>query len=281
MTPEILTSDAARLTLFRSAPTWDGKRTAAVGKFSCQTAEAGAELLQQAADTLRGEGFAAVLGPMDGTTWNSYRLVIETDGSAPFLMEPQSGASDAAAFERAGFQRISEYFSSRVALAAIDMDAPAADDNLQITPWDGTDPEGHFASVHELSCAAFAQNAYYTPISREAFLGMYMPFVPMLIPDLVLFARNREAKLVGFLFGTPDFAAGPRPDAVILKTYASLQQGAGRALSARFHATARDLGFASAIHALIHDDNQSAARSRLHGAVEFRRYALMGRRLDG
>lgn len=280
MTPEVLTSDAARLSIFRDAPSWLGQRTAGVGKFSCKTAQGGTALLQRAIDMLREEGFAAVIGPMDGTTWNSYRLVIESDASAPFLMEPQSGADDEAAFQAAGFGRISEYFSSRVALAGFEVDAPATGGVLQVTPWDGTDPEGHFTSVYELSCRAFANNAFYTPISREVFLGMYLPFVPMLIPDLVLFARNAQGDLVGFLFGIPNFGSAPRPDSVILKTYASLQQGAGRALSARFHANARSLGFTTAIHALIHNDNQSAARSRLHGATQFRRYALMGRHLD-
>lgn len=164
MTPEVLTSDAARLSIFRDAPSWVGQRTAAVGKFTCKTAQGGMALLQRAIDKLREEGFAAVIGPVDGTTWNSYRLVIESDGSPPFQMEPQSGADDEAAFQGAGFARISEYFSSRVALAGFEVDAPAIGDDLQITPWDGIDPEGHFTSVYELSCR-FSPTTPSTPRS--------------------------------------------------------------------------------------------------------------------
>ena len=46
-----------------------------------------------------------------------------------------------------------------------------------------------------------------------------------------------------------------------------------------FWGNAKALGFETAIHALMHDDNLSAVRSGLNGADVFRRYALMGRAL--
>jgi len=69
------TADGARATLYRDAPTWDGARTAALGDFRCNDAAAGAALLVGVADDLQAEGFQAVVGPMDGNTWNAYRLV--------------------------------------------------------------------------------------------------------------------------------------------------------------------------------------------------------------
>lgn len=41
------------------------------------------------------------------------------------------------------------------------------------------------------------------------------------------------------------------------------------------------LGYRDVVHALIHDDNISRQRSERLGATVFRRYALMGRRLNG
>ncbi len=108
---------------------------------------------------------------------------------------------------------------------------------------------------------------------------MYRPVIPLLKQELILFARDATGTLVGFLFGIPNYSEGPEPASVILKTYASLQKGAGHWLSYQFYVNAKAMGFDTAIHALMHDDNVSAVRSGLNGADIIRRYALMGRAL--
>ncbi|MTI03279.1 hypothetical protein E1297_45465 [Roseibium sp. RKSG952] len=159
--------------------------------------------------------------------------------------------------------------------------SPAATDAFNVEPWDGTNPEELFRQVYHLSVEAFSRNAFYKPISECDFLSMYMPVVPMLKRELIFFARRPDGSLAGFLFGIPNYAEGPNPTAAILKTYASLERGAGRHLASQFHMSALRLGYDTAIHALIHDDNQSANRSVVEGATVFRRYNLFGLRLDG
>lgn len=275
----IFRSDGARVTLFPGAPAWEGAPTMALGEFACETAAAGAAVLAQAEAAARAQGATRLLGPMDGTTWNSYRLVTESDSSAPFLMEPTSGPDDRTAFEAAGFAPVARYFSARGKLAEMDRTPPIAP-GIRVAHWDGTDPEGHFSRVHDLSLQAFARNPFFTPITREAFLGLYIPFVPVLRPELVLFACDERDALVGFLFGIPNYNEGSTPETVILKSYASLRHGAGQALTAIFHDTARAAGFSTTIHALMHETNVSAERSARLGARPFRRYALMGKVLD-
>lgn len=272
-----VTNPAACVTLFPDAPQWDGHRTMALGGFACDTGPAGAAVLAEAEAAARAQGAERLLAPMDGTTWNPYRLVTESDATPPFLMEPVSGPEDEAAFTAAGFTQVAQYFSARLSLATMHNPAPLRPFDIEI--WDGKDPEARFGEVYELSLEAFARNAFYTPISRAAFLGLYMPHVPMMRPEFLLFARDPSGRLVGFLFGIPNFAEGPRPTSVILKTYASRAPGAGQALAWAFHNTARDAGFTHAIHALIHETNGSARRSARLGAEVFRRYALLGKRL--
>ncbi|MBM7067431.1 hypothetical protein [Actibacterium sp. 188UL27-1] len=281
MAVETFSSAGAQATLYLDGPDWEGQPTMTVGKFKCTDASSGADLLEQIARVARIHGATALLGPMDGDTWHTYRLICDTDGRKPFLMEPSGGTEDQAAFERAGFIAISHYFSASVPLDQVPHGAPGATDTLIISCWDGTDPEGLFAQVHDLSCRAFSNNPFYKPIALEDFLALYMPFVPLLKRELILFAHDPDQNLAGFLFGIPNYAEGPQSDTAILKTYASLQRGAGYALSSRFYTAARDLGYRTAIHALIHDNNLSALRSQMNGAAVFRRYALMGRRLDG
>jgi hypothetical protein len=267
----MLTAGAARGVLHLEAPAWDGARTMALGGIRAADPADAAGLLRIAVDRARALGAGALIGPMDGDTWRPYRLPVESDGRPPFLMEPTAPPHLHRAFLDAGFAELARYFSAARPLT------PTAPDPC-VRPWEGEDPEALFAQVHALSTRAFAGNAFYRPIALEAFLAMYMPMVPLLKPELVLFARDGD-RLIGFLFGIPDYAQGPAPEAAILKSYASLAPGAGRALATTFHANAAAMGYGSAIHALIHEDNRSAARSRREGAGVFRRYALMGRRL--
>ncbi|MCC7428830.1 MAG: hypothetical protein IT557_18200 [Alphaproteobacteria bacterium] len=275
---EMLGSGATACRLYRDAPSWQGLRTAAVGGFRCETAAAGAALLAEAAALLAREGFAALIGPMDGDTWHSYRLVTESDGSPPFFLEPQGGPHDRAAFEQAGFAPVARYVSARAPVPGPEARlAPAK--GISVAAWDGTGAEILLEHLFGLSLSAFARNAFYRPIGREAFRALYLPLLPRLDPRLVLLARDAAGGVCAFLLAFPDFLAGTAPPAAIIKTYASLRHGAGRMLLEQAHLVARDLGFREVIHALMHEDNISRRGSERHGGRVFRRYALMGRRL--
>ncbi|MEM8792363.1 MAG: hypothetical protein AAGE80_12160 [Pseudomonadota bacterium] len=256
-------------------------RTLVFGKFGCASPVSGQALLDDVCRRAGRDGYEAVIGPMDGDTWHTYRLVIESEGSAPFLMEPPENAAAIEALDRSGFQIINRYFSARLPVEQVADGAIQEATDLRIDAWDGSNPDAFFAEVHDLSCQAFAGNPFYQPISRGAFLDLYRPYVPMMRPDLIFFARDASGSAQGFLFGIPNYLERPEPRSVILKTYAGIRRGVGSRLSAHFHSAARRLGFENVIHALIHDDNVSAARSEALGAEVFRRYALFGRRLNG
>jgi hypothetical protein len=274
-----LAVDGARGRLYLDAPSWEGPRTAALGGFACESEAGGVALIELAKQRARERGCAALIGPMDGDTWHRYRVVVESDGSPPFLLEPTSGAHDKAAFAAAGFAPISEYVSSRARLEVAILHGGGAPGHIAVTPWDGGDVEGLVGRMFDMSLAAFARNRFYKPISREAFVELYRPVLPFIDPRGVLFARDAGGRLVGFLFGYPNGPNGGERRSVILKTYASFLPGAGRALADRFHRDARAGGFEEVIHALMNVDNISRARSTLHGGEVFRRYALMGARL--
>jgi hypothetical protein len=271
--------DGAACRLFRDAPSWDGRRTAAVGAFRCDSAAAGKLLLDDVGDMLGREGFQALLGPMDGDTWHRYRLIAESDGSPPFLMEPVSGPHDRAAFEAAGFSPVSFYVSTRASLEqAIGLEPPVRLDGIRVTSWDGRNAEALIGGLFDMSAASFQRNAFFKSITKAAFLALYEPVLPAIDPRLVLFAHDDNGP-VGFLFGLPNRLEGERPRTAILKTYASARRGVGHLLADAFHRTARDLDFSDVIHALMHVDNVSLERSGRHAGTVFRRYALMGKRL--
>ncbi len=278
--PEIVSVTDAACAIWRDAPSWQGQRTAAVGRFTCTSAGAGRAMLDDVGERLRLEGFAAVMGPMDGDTWHAYRVITESDGSRPFPLEPVSGPHDHAAWTAAGFAPISAYVSARSLLADACNTTPAVMPGLSVVAWDGRDAEGLIGRVFDMSLAAFARNAFYKPITRDAFLDLYRPILPAVDPRFVLFAMRDDGSVAGFLFAYPNLAEGPMPQSIVIKTYASAERGAGRILIDAIHHRARDLGMTQAIHGLMHVDNASLDRSGRTGGVVFRRYALMGRRFD-
>lgn len=277
--PETISSTGASCAIWRDAPTWRGLRTAAIGRFKCETSEAGRAMLDEICRLLAGEGFGGVIGPMDGDTWHAYRVVTESDGSLPFPLEPVSGPDDKDAWTSAGFAPISLYVSARAELSNGALEKAAAVPGLEVVQWDGRDAEHLIGRVFDLSLSAFAGNAFYKPITRASFIDLYRPILPAVDPRFVFFTRRDNGDDVGFIFAYPNFAEGSRPSSVVIKTYASAVRGAGRMLVEAVQRTARDMGMTHAIHALMHVENKSLDRSGRNGGVVFRRYALMGRRL--
>lgn len=276
--PEITAGEGAALAIYREAPAFEGLKTAAIGQFSCDDAQSGAVLIREAMSRLRDEGFSAVLGPMDGNTWAKYRLVTKSDGTAPFLMEPTNPDWYPAAFEQAEMNIVSRYVSA-VRSADVEAKEARAPDGVTLAQFDASQAEAALGRIHDLSLKAFARNAFYTPVSREAFVGAYMPVIPMLDPELVLLAEDQDGALAGFLFALPNRVGGEETDTVILKTYASGRKGVGSFLADTFHERVKQKGYAHVVHALMHEDNLSATHSGRTGGEVFRRYALWGARL--
>src|SRR5262249_10294913 len=156
----------------------------------------------------------------------------------------------------AGFAPVSSYVSARARIEdAIGEPAPAVP-GITVGAWDGRNAEALIGSLFDLSGRAFASNAFYKPITREAFLKLYEPVRPALDPRLIFFARAGE-KLAGYLFALPDHLQKARPATAIIKTYASGVRGVGHMLVDCAHRTFRDLGYTHVVHALMHVDNPS------------------------
>lgn len=272
-----LSIDGASCRVWPDGPAWDGAPAAAIGKLAFDNAAAGAAVLKLACDRLREGGRSAMLAPMDGDTWHAYRAVTESDGSAPFALEPVSGAHDVAALAAAGFMGVAEYVSARAPVPPV-ASAPPDAHGVTVRAWDGQGADALLDRLFALAGGSFADKTFFKPIDRDGFLALYRPLLAAIDPRLVLFAFDNKADLAGFLFGLPDWAQGATPDTAILKTYASRKTGVGHLLAHAFHERARELGYAKVIHALMHVDNVSRDRSTQHGGAVFRRYTLFGRR---
>lgn len=268
----------------------DGRHVGVIGHYAAADEVSAHALLSRACDLLASSGAATVVGPMDGTTWRRYRLIVYRGVEPPFFLEPDNPDEWPGHWARAGFAPLATYTSAMN--DNLDFEDPrtgATLDRLRkvgitIRTLDTPRPDTELQRIFRLSLSAFSRNVLYTPIAEAEFLGQYHAVLPHVRPELVLLAEKEDA-LVGFMFAIPDLLQARRSvpiDTVILKTVAvdpaMSGMGLGGALTDLVQRSARDLGFRRAIHALIHETNVSRTISG-RSARTFRRYALFSRPL--
>jgi GNAT superfamily N-acetyltransferase len=267
-----------------------GERIGVIGHYSAESADAGTRVLTDACAQLAARGCTIAVGPMDGNTWRSYRLVIERGSEPPFFLEPDTPDAWVSHFTAAGFETLATYSSALARdLTQRDprLDALAtrlAARNIVIRPLDLSHADDDLRRIFALSLIAFKDNFLYTPIDEGEFMEQNRRLLPAVRRELVLLAEHR-AELVGFLFAVPDLLQqkrGQTPDTIIIKTVA-VQPGHGHAglgslLVSEVQQRAAALGYTRAVHALMHEQNVSRNISRRY-AETIRRYALFAKRL--
>lgn len=276
---------------WQQTPAFEGHRLGLIGHYFAHDFDAGAALLRVACRELAAQGCTLAVGPMDGNTWQRYRLLSERGAEPLFFLEPDNPDDWPGHFTASGFTPLSQYYSAVTDdLATEEPRLPAIAANLEslgvqvrnLRP-DGFEAE--LRAIYTLSRESFAANFLYTPISEQDFLEQYRGIQPCVRPELV-FLAERAGELVGFLFCFPDrrqLEYAPRINTVIVKTMATQPKlqgsGLGSLLMARCHVAAHRLGYRRAIHALMHEGNHSRKISG-HTARVFRRYTLYARPLD-
>jgi len=88
-----------------------GQQAICIGSYECVDDESVAKiLLQHAKDICRDRGYSIAIGPMNGSTWNSYRF--RMNSTIPFFLEPNQSVGYNAQFEKNEFETIATYVSN-------------------------------------------------------------------------------------------------------------------------------------------------------------------------
>jgi len=283
---------SARCSLWwNRTPAYSGHQPGILGHFASSDSGASLILLEHAAERLSERQCTLVIGPMDGNTWNSYRLISERGSEPLFFLEPHNPLRWSMDFQRAGFRPLAHYYSAMTGrLDLVDSRIDRAEHRIQdrgisIRPLRVAEFQEELKRIYGISLASFSKNFLYTPIPWQDFLALYLPFRDYLRPDLIMIAEC-EGHGVGFILSIPDFAQLDREErinTVIVKTVAVIPgrryAGLGAVLVARAHRIARESGYQRVIHALMHQDNNSMNISG-HYARPFRRYTLYARELN-
>ncbi len=273
---------------YNSLPATDGVVPATIGHFEAIDEQSGVTLLTSIVDHFRkGSPVKYVVGPMDANTWNRYRLVTDSDGRPPFLMEPDHPAFYPNIWRRVGFTSVADYHSAELPLLFSEDPrlqraiARLQEQGITLRNLRMNDYQQELHRIHRISCDAFAHNYFYTPIDSEAFDQLYAPYRDKIDPRLV-FLVEKQGETIGFLFGMADFLQamrGESMDTVIFKTIAVRQHrelaGLGLWMIHHGHQQAAHLGFKRVIHALVTSQSKLQHLGGQESLV-FRRYSLFG-----
>ena len=275
---------------WRESAQVNGTRTGTIGHYAATGEAFGAAVLEHACSVLRQRACEIAVGPMDGNTWRRYRFITERGTARPFFLEPDNPDDYPVHFRRCGFDSLAAYVSE--INHSIETRQPALgalrdkmrQGGIEISPIDCTSPGDDLDGIYRVICESFSHALMYTTLDRESFRQMYEPLIREVDPRLMLVARQ-GGEVVGFVFSPPDLAQRAYHDTVdtiVIKTVAvrpdSAYSGLGRVLIVDMLQNAIDMGFRSAISALMHVENRSQKISS-DCAGPMRRYELFARDL--
>ncbi len=248
--------------------------------------EAVHSLFTDVEDYCRAAGKKRLVGPMNGSTWQSYRIALPF--GEPFLMDVVSQPYYLMLFEENGFQTISDYLSSKAVLEPScvsrweERHKRLLARGFSIYTLDMKQVESQLKEIHALSLDAFSKNFLYTPISEEQFMAKYVPLMAAADPRFIFLLRNSLGHLVGFHFAMRNLLNHETTE-LIQKTIALASElrgeGIGSFLMEHCRREALLNGYSSVIHALMHTDNVSAKfQFERHRVI--RRYKLYGKEIS-
>lgn len=275
---------------WHNTPPYFNHKLGLIGHYATNAAAAH-QLLQHACTHLRAQGCTLAVGPMDGNTWRRYRLMTERGNEPVFFLEPDNADEYVSHFLEQGFTPFANYSSALTTdLSQKDLRLERVSERLselgvRIRQLDLQRFESELQRIYAVSVISFRNNFLYTPIREAEFTNEYSQILLYIQPELVFIAEH-EGQPVGFLFAVPDWLQkkrGEEINTIIIKTVAVLPKriyaGLGNLLIARCHAIAHELGYTRAIHALMHDANNSRNLSSRY-AQTIRRYTLFAKVLE-
>ncbi len=264
---------------------YEGKAAACIGSYECtHNATLAKVLLDSAKLEAKDLGFEYLIGPMEGSTWNSYRFSLHNN-YPNFFMEPYHHDYYAAQFEEEGFDVIGTYASMLSSELTSDLksqkdiEEKAKEIGTIFRQMNADDFEAEIRRIGEFSIDSFQDNFLYTPISIDEFATKYIPLKAYMKPELIWLAEDVNGKVDALAFAIPDYF-DPTGKTFIIKTLARRQnsplKGVGSYLADKVTESARGLGFTKVIHALMLTDNASVKISGDFAGKAYKSYHLYG-----
>ena len=278
--------------LWHNRPDYNGRKTSYIGNVNIHEKYRKNEeqLFNKIFEELKKEGIETIIGPLNGTTWNTYRYVTEKGNGRPFLLEPWNEDYSVSLFEKLGFKPLAGYIST--VMEGMNSNGRKNLDkkieklkkfdyykDTRVESAENKDLLKVLNKVYDLTVEAFKNNFLYSELEREIFLKMYMSYEDKIVKKFfkMLYLKG---ELIGYVFGIPDYTElgyKGKIDTIILKTIAVSPEyngkGMGYILINSLIEEAEKEGYENVIYALMHESNVSKNIGLLLGNM-LRRYTL-------
>ena len=280
------------LHLWHNRPDYNGRKTSYIGNVNIHEKYRKNEeqLFNKVFEELKKEGIEIIIGPLNGTTWNTYRYVTEKGSRRQFLLEPWNEDYSVSLFEKLGFKPLAGYIST--VMEGMDSDGRRNLNkkieklkkfdyykDIKVESAENKDLLTVLNKVYDLTVEAFKNNFLYSELEREIFLKMYMSYEDKIIKKFFKMLYLGD-ELIGYVFGIPDYAElgyKGKIDTIILKTIAVSPiyngKGMGYILINSLVEEAEKEGYENVIYALMHQSNVSKNIGLLLGNM-LRKYTL-------
>lgn len=279
----------ARCAIFRNPHIrYNNQETALIGHYECEnTPETAHFLLKEAFDYIRQQGCSYVIGPMNGSTWESYRFSDHHDQPF-FLTENDHQLYYNDQFKNEGFEPIAGYTSSfnrdipTDTPQLLERDRYFTEAGVRIRSIDPKQLEQELEKLYPLVTGAFANNFLYSPITCEQFCTGYLRAKSIINPDYVLIAENSSGEAIAFIFAFTN-AYCTTEKQLVVKTIARHPDkqwaGIGHVIVNRTLRKAKENGHTALIHAFMIREGSSTTISGSFNGEVYKSYTLYGKQL--
>ncbi len=264
---------------------YNAKKTAAFGSFEClPKAEYSTLILNKVIELSKAENAEFILGPMEGSTWESHRFSRDFKQGI-FMSEPFHHEYYLDQLEAFGFKKVGTYHSYLDHTLNYDKDAITAYEThlkskgATIRNLDKSQLDEELHKLGELSIEAFKNNFLYTPISVSEFITKYKQLLSHMSEEFIWLIENADGELQAFMFAFKDLL-DQNMDTLILKTLARKQESEfkeiAKFLAGKLNQKAKKSGFKNIIHAFMYNKNNSLLISNELGTKHYKSHYLLG-----
>lgn len=274
-----------------------GSETGFLGWYECiDDFQLAKEMLQVASDWLKDQGCTKVIGPMNGSTWYSYRFNLSSE--VPLLLtEPFQPKCYVEHWKSFGFEPSTKYISTYTRLpdlAFLDEQQVAkklSEVGLELKQLNKAILEEYHDAIYDFLVECFAGNLHFSDVSKEEYDEFSAGF-PMILDEVHSYiALDQSGKPISFfscvldLYKEVEVGGIPKLDSkIILKTIAThpnwQNKQIGTLIMNTIYHKAKANGIEYVVHALMQADNVSAVAGKRKFPTEtLVEYALFSKAL--
>lgn len=260
---------------------FENEKTACIAFYECiENSEASHTLLYAICDYCKKQGYKHLVGPLNGSTWNSYRFATETITDS-FISEHFHKSYYINQFEQFGFNIIAEYITRIDKNLSIPQASTIVNKDILFRTLDVENYETEIKKIFAFCTEVFQNNFLYTAIDEATFLKKYRALKGLIKPEFVLIAEH-NGEIVGLILALHDFYH-KQEKRLIIKTLARKSGvyyvGIAQELTGRLVKTTIEKNYKSILHAFMHQSNASTKISKKFSGKPFRTYKLFKKEL--